>query len=61
MDKRKPGNDRRKLEDDGWKAIMDTVRQHKETADSVDKHLKDLRSTVDKWASMSTTKGVNHD
>jgi hypothetical protein len=57
MDNRKNTNDRRDNECKAWAAIMDTVRTHRKAADNVDKCMEDLRSTVDKWRNMSTTKG----
>jgi hypothetical protein len=57
MDNRKSTTDRRDSECKAWAAIMDTVRTHRKAADNVDKRMADLRSTVDKWRNMSTTKG----
>jgi hypothetical protein len=57
MDNRKSTTDRRDNECKAWAAIMDTVRTHRKAADNVDKCMADLRSTVNKWRNMSTTKG----
>ena len=57
MDNRKNITDRRDTQAKAWAAIMETVQQHTDTADRVDRHIADLRATVDRWRSMSTTKG----
>ena len=57
MNNRKNTTDRRDSECKAWKAIMETVRTHRKAADNVDKRMADLRSTVDKWRNMTTTKG----
>ena len=57
MDNRKNTTDRRDSECKAWAAIMDNVKTHRKAADNVDKHMADLRRTVDKWRNMSTTKG----
>lgn len=57
MDNRKNKSDRRDTQAKAWDAIMADVKKHTDTANRVDKCLDDLRVIVDRWASMSTTKG----
>ena len=57
MKRRENRDDRRDDKCKQWESIMAEVARHRAAADQVDTRIAEIRTLINNWASMSTTKG----